>query len=79
MIRTAREVLESALRLPSRERAKIAQKLCESLESDEEAEWREELARRLRDVEEGRVELIPAKKVHADARRAIARRAKNRR
>ena len=62
----ARHLLEEALRLPLGERSRLAERLLRSLE-DEEAQlspaewervWTEEIARRLRDLDEGRVHLL---------------------
>ena len=67
MSSTARKVLEEALNLPDEERADVAAALLESLDGPpdpgvEEA-WREEIARRLQEVREGKVQLIPWQEV----------------
>ena len=55
-------ILEEALTLPTGDRAKLAASLIRSLDphSEEGVEeaWREEVARRVRDLDEGRVETI---------------------
>ncbi|HLT67328.1 MAG TPA: addiction module protein [Microbacterium sp.] len=55
-------LLSEVLALPERERPKFAHRLLESLEeaptSEVEAVWREELERRVRDVESGAVKPI---------------------
>jgi len=67
----AARLLEEALRLPPEARAAIAGRLMESLDEnvDEgaEAAWAEEIARRLEEVDSGKVATIP----WAEARRRI--------
>lgn len=54
---------DEALHLPLDERSKLAGKLLASLDDGDDveisAEWREELQRRVRDIDEGRAKLIP--------------------
>ena len=89
MTQETRELLERALKLPPDDRAILAEALHASL--DEEADdaeapedpavraaWREELARRVRDLREGKVKPIPSDEVFAEAR-AVVERAKARR
>jgi putative addiction module component (TIGR02574 family) len=58
----ADELLRQALSLPDKERADLASSLIDSLDPtvDAEAElaWQEEVARRLSDVESGRVKTV---------------------
>jgi putative addiction module component (TIGR02574 family) len=65
-----REILEAALRLDPTERAAIASEILESLTSSAYGQlspaWEEEIQRRLRDVETGRAELIPAERVFVE-------------
>jgi putative addiction module component (TIGR02574 family) len=72
MSRTAEEVLEAALALPEEERAKVVARLQESIgETDQEcedADWDEEIARRLKAIDDGSAELIPAEDVHRELR-----------
>lgn len=77
MSRDGTKVLEAALALPERERARIAERLLSSLNgpppSAEEqakidAEWTAEIERRVRKIDEGKVELIPYEQVMADVR-----------
>ena len=71
MTREATELLEKALRLPPMARAALLASLIESLDdpSDEgaEAAWQAEIDRRVRELDEGDVNLIP----WAEARRQI--------
>lgn len=74
MSSTAREVLEDALNLPDEERADVAAALLESLDgpADPAAEeaWRAEIARRLQEVKDGTVELVPWQEVRRRLRGA---------
>jgi len=67
----AQKILEEALTLPENERAKLAASLIDSLdaESDEGVEeaWRAEVARRVQEIDEGRVTMVD----WAEARRSI--------
>ena len=63
-MRSVDEILEDALALPVEARAKIAGSLIESLDEedvDEQAEdlWSAEIARRIADIDAGRVKLVP--------------------
>ncbi len=66
------EILKQALALPPEDRAAIAEVLLAGIEdtvnSDVEAAWEDEVARRLKEIDEGRVELVP----WAEPRRLIA-------
>lgn len=79
MTEKAQELLEQALKLATTERADLAARLLESLDADVddpavvEREWREEIARRVQDLREGRVTPIPADEVFARARQELAR------
>ena len=59
----ARKVLEEALHLPADERAGVVEALLESLDGPSDAgadeAWREEVKRRLQEVREGTVDLVP--------------------
>jgi putative addiction module component (TIGR02574 family) len=75
MPQTADEVLTSALSLPANERGKVAASLIESLDDQvdngaDEA-WAVEIRRRIDEVDEGQVKLIPwdeARRVIRDER-----------
>lgn len=64
-------VMKEALQLPREARALLAEKLLESLDLDEpfevSVEWREEIARRCREIDEGGVALIPGEDVFKEA------------
>ena len=65
------KLLRDALKLPPAARAALAGSLIQSLEEqpdpDAEALWQAEIARRIREIDEGRVSLVP----WSEARRAI--------
>jgi putative addiction module component (TIGR02574 family) len=63
MLREAADLLREALSLPQEQRAALIDSLLESLDShvDEDAEeaWRQEIYRRLQQIDSGAVQLIP--------------------
>ena len=69
MSSNARKLFDEALRLPAQERASLAAKLIESLDDthdeDSEALWAVEIARRLKEIDEGRVRPVPWSEVRA--------------
>ncbi|HEY6274078.1 MAG TPA: addiction module protein [Terriglobales bacterium] len=68
----ASELLKHALALPDKERADLAASLIDSLDStmDEDVEiaWQEEVVRRLKDFETGKVKGIPWEEVRREGR-----------
>ena len=66
------EILSAALDLEPKLRAMLAAHLLESLDDSEQVEidsaWSEEVERRIREIDEGRVELIPGEEVLAELR-----------
>ena len=66
------EILRAALELSPNARAMLAGHLLESLDGPEQTEidaaWSEEIERRIREVDEGRVKLIPGEEVLAELR-----------
>lgn len=70
---TANDLLDAVLKLPANDRVRIAREVVRSLgdESNSEAvddAWRAEIERRVDDILEGRVELVPAREVMEDLR-----------
>ncbi len=67
-----KEIEEEALRLPSHERAQLAERLISSLDEleDSEAErlWIEEAERRYQEYKQGKVKAKPAEMVFKEAR-----------
>jgi len=71
MSMTAEKLVSEALDLPCPIRAFVAERLIESLDTDTVAdlspEWKEEIEKRCREVDEGIVNLIPATEVFEKA------------
>jgi putative addiction module component (TIGR02574 family) len=63
------EILKQALRLPPEARAALAGSLLDSLDEpldlDAESAWEAEIATRIREIDEGKVTLIPWAKARA--------------
>lgn len=69
-----------ALSLPSHERARLAQRLLDSLDDscDEDSSeikraWEQEIQRRVAEIDAGTAELIPAEQVFAELRAQLKR------
>lgn len=77
MTSSARRVLEEALALPEEDRRRVAEALLDSVpgESDQEIEsaWRDEVLRRIGEVQRGEVEPEPWSEVKQRLRDALAR------
>jgi putative addiction module component (TIGR02574 family) len=79
MSEDARHLLEGALRLPLDERSQLAERLLRSLEDEEaslppeewERLWSEEITRRLREIDEGRTQLVDGDNALARARAVL--------
>ena len=67
------ELSERARALSPEDRARLAEHLLESLqdetESDAQAAWDREIAKRVEQIRAGTAGLVPAQDVHAEARR----------
>ena len=75
MAKPARELESKALRLPRRERARLAQRLISSLDRELDADveklWLQEAERRLAELKSGKIAGIPAEKVIRKARSTL--------
>lgn len=75
---SAEALLDSALRLPSEDRARIAAELIASLdgipEAGVEAAWDAEVERRIEQVDQGKVQLVDWNDVKAEVARVVKRR-----
>jgi putative addiction module component (TIGR02574 family) len=75
MASTLSDLKKKAAQLPEQERAELALSLIESLDGpadpDVEEAWVQEIERRVRQVEKGEAELIPAEEVFARIRRRL--------
>jgi putative addiction module component (TIGR02574 family) len=78
MTKAAEKILAEALTLDTRERADVAARLITSLDGepdeDVEAAWAAEVARRIEEIEAGRVELVPWEDVERRIERDIVKR-----
>jgi putative addiction module component (TIGR02574 family) len=72
---TLRVLEKEALELPLRSRVRLAEKIIKSLDGhtdpDIQAAWNDEIGRRVKEIESGAEEGIPAAQVMKDARRAL--------
>lgn len=71
---TANEIIAAAMTLPPEARAQIADQLLDSLnpqQADIDAAWQTEIEARIREVEEGRAELIPHDQAMAQVRQRL--------
>lgn len=77
MTQEVNDVLKRALALPAEDRAELAGSLLESLDvgqdPDAEAAWQQEVARRIQDLDSGKVTAIP----WAEVRRRVAAKLSN--
>ncbi len=75
MTHEARDLLQKALALPENERAELAGNLLSSLDTvvdeDVDANWQQEVARRLEEVQSGKVETIPWEEVQQKGRKLL--------
>ena len=73
MVKNTETILIEALKLPVQERAALAARLLASLDEqvdeDVDAAWGEEVARRLKDIDEGKVKMVPGEEVMQRMRR----------
>jgi len=71
----AENVMKQALELPSQARAFIAEKLLESLDFEEpfdlSSEWKEEIEKRSRQIDQGQVQLTASDKVFTEAAKRL--------
>jgi len=75
MISNQEEIIEQAMTLPPDARALLADKLLHSLDSPTREEidqlWAEEAERRVQQIKDGEVELIPGEEVFKEIRKTI--------
>ena len=55
-----KEIVEAALQLPPEQREEVINDLWASLDGDLGDEWEDEIQRRVKDVDDGRVKTTPA-------------------
>ena len=78
MTEQAMTVLKAAMDLPPEDREEVAERLLDSVCEDQplSAAWAAEIDRRMKEIDEGKAELIPAEQVFAEVREMLR---KNRR
>ena len=71
---TIEQIGREALKLPAEERSRLADLLLVSLPPDSQVEnaWREEIARRCQEIDDGTAELVPADQVFSSVRSSFA-------
>ena len=79
MSAAAKKVLESALSLPANDRERIADELWDSLDHGDdnasvEKAWEEEIARRAKEIDEGRAEFVGWEDVKAEIAKRLRER-----
>jgi putative addiction module component (TIGR02574 family) len=69
------QVKDDALHLPIEDRSRLASRLLESLDDDDDVspEWKDELDRRLQEIDEGKAVMIPHAEVMASVRASLAK------
>ena len=68
------ELSQRALELPPEERVRLAERLLATVhevDAEVDAAWDEEIKRRLAEIDNGTVKLIPAEEVFAEVRRIL--------
>ncbi len=76
MTQAAEELLQQALQLPEEDRDRIAEALWRSLDEAHPGlheEWTAEVNRRIAEIDEGKVQLIPGEEVMARLRARLPR------
>lgn len=73
MPRKFSEILEEARALPYGERAELIEQLIADAAKDPEIEkaWGDEVLRRLEEIEDGKVQMIPGEQVMAEVRKIV--------
>jgi putative addiction module component (TIGR02574 family) len=70
MTKAFENVERQAMKLSSEERRALANRLLE-IETELDPDWAEEIDRRVREIDEGKVKMIPWSQVKAEARKLI--------
>jgi len=72
---TIRALEKEVLELPPKSRARLAEKILDTIDdyTDPETEkaWADEIARRVKEIESGKVKAVPADEVMTKARRVL--------
>lgn len=69
------KVKDDALHLPLEDRSRLASRLLESLDDEDDVspEWKDEIDRRLQEIDEGTAVMVPHEEVMANVRASLAK------
>ena len=74
------QVRDEALQLPLEDRSRLASRLLESLDDDDDVspEWLEEIRRRVKEIKNGTAKMVPHDEVMSNVRERVAKRREDR-
>ena len=74
------QVKDEALQLPLEDRSRLASRLLESLDDDDDVspEWLEEIRRRVNEIKNGTAKMVPHDEVMSNVRERVAKRREDR-
>lgn len=74
------QVKDEALQLPLEDRSRLASRLLESIDDDDDVspEWLEEIRRRVKEIKNGTAKMVPHDEVMSNVRERVAKRRENR-
>ena len=74
------QVKDEALQLPLEDRSRLASRLLESLDDDDDVgpEWLEEIRRRVNEIKNGTAKMVPHAEVMSNVRERVAKRREDR-
>lgn len=74
------QVKDEALQLPLEDRSRLASRLLESLDDDDDVspEWLEEIRRRVKEIKNGTAKMVPHDEVMSNVRERVAKRREDR-
>ena len=74
------KVKEDALHLPIEDRSRLASRLLESLDDDDDIspEWKDEIRRRVKEMKDGTAIMVPHDEVMANVRASLAKKREER-
>ena len=74
------QVKDEALQLPLEDRSRLASRLLESLDDDDDVspEWLEEIRRRVKEIKNGTAKMVPHAEVMSNVRERVAKRREDR-
>lgn len=74
------QVKDEALQLPLEDRSRLASRLLESIDDDDDVspEWLEEIRRRVNEIKNGTAKMVPHAEVMSNVRERVAKRREDR-